>query len=94
MRFHLRVPQGQQYQKPYRTHMIAITKSVRQAFLINILILRESAGCICRRLYDLYRTGYFSLTQDLFIIRNRKFLLGVCLISFAEDMISEDDMIV
>ncbi|VUZ56889.1 unnamed protein product [Hymenolepis diminuta] len=70
-----------------------LARVVHRAFLANILTLRESAGFIIRRIGDLYRAGYFNLSQDLALNRGHKVLLGACLISFAQDSISEDEMI-
>lgn len=66
---------------------------VHRAFFANVLTLRESLGFILRRVFDMYRTGYFNFYQDLAIARGQRVLLGACLISFAQDSISEDEMI-
>nr|CDS27257.1 star lipid transfer protein 7 [Hymenolepis microstoma] len=70
-----------------------LARVIHRAFLANILTLRESAGLMIRRIGDLYRAGYFNFSQDITINRSQKVLLGACLISFAQDSISEDEMI-
>ncbi|KAM7538218.1 hypothetical protein Aperf_G00000071015 [Anoplocephala perfoliata] len=66
---------------------------IRRAFLANVLTLRESAGFIVKRIGDLYRVGCFNVSQDLTVNRGQKVLLCAFLISFAQDSISEDEMI-
>lgn len=68
-------------------------RMVHRAFLANVLTLRESAGFIARRVGDMYRAGYFNLYQELAMSKGQRILLGACVISFAQDSISEDEMI-
>lgn len=70
-----------------------VARMVHRSFLANILTLRESAGFIVRRLGDMYRSGYFNFYQDLALSNAQRVLLGACVISFAQDSISEDEMI-
>ncbi|VDN96466.1 unnamed protein product [Rodentolepis nana] len=70
-----------------------LARFIHRAFLANILTLRESAGLMIRRIGDLYRAGYFNFSQDITLNRGQKVLFGACLISFAQDSISEDEMI-
>lgn len=66
---------------------------ISRGFLANVLTLRESAGFLVKRIGDLYRAGHFSISEDIALNRGQKVLLGACLISFAQDSISEDEMI-
>ena len=61
--------------------------------MANFLTLHESVGFVLRKVFDVYRTGYLNAYQDLGITRGQRVLLGACLISFAQDSISEDEMI-
>lgn len=68
------------------------TRVIHRAFLARFLTLRESAGVLFRRFGDIYRSGCFSFHQDLTTSRGQRILLGACLISFAQDSISEDEI--
>ncbi|BHF64870.1 StAR-related lipid transfer protein 7, mitochondrial [Sparganum proliferum] len=73
--------------------LLMLARNVHRICLANLLTLRESTCLLIRRLVDLHRSGYFLSSQERLVTRSHGFLLGACLISFAQDIISEEEMI-
>nr|VZI15090.1 unnamed protein product [Spirometra erinaceieuropaei] len=73
--------------------LLMLARNVHRICLANLLTLRESTSLLIRRLVDLHRSGYFLSSQEKLVTRSHRFLLGACLISFAQDIISEEEMI-
>uniref|UniRef100_A0A183TL97 START domain-containing protein n=1 Tax=Schistocephalus solidus TaxID=70667 RepID=A0A183TL97_SCHSO len=73
--------------------LLMLARNVHRICLANLLTLRESTCLIFRRLADLHKSGYFLMPQERLMTRSHRFLLGACLLSFAQDIISEEEMI-
>lgn len=89
------IPSPQFSPKPWRPDVEKIkcfTRIIHRALLARFLTLRESACVLYRRFGDIYRSGCFSFHQDFTTSRGQRILLGACLISFAQDSISEDEI--
>lgn len=65
---------------------------IHRALLARLFTLRESAGALFRRFGGIYRAGCFGFHQDFAASRGQRILLATCLISFVQDSISEDEM--
>ncbi|CDS42354.1 star lipid transfer protein 7 [Echinococcus multilocularis] len=70
------------------------TRMIHRALLAKLFTLRESAGALFRRFGGIYRAGCFGFHQDFAASRGQRILLATCLISFVQDSISEDEMMI
>ncbi|VDM30820.1 unnamed protein product [Hydatigera taeniaeformis] len=69
-------------------------RMMRQVFLAKLFTLRNLADMLFKRIGEVYRYGCFSFHQELAASKGQRILLGACLISFAQDSISEDEMMI
>ncbi|KAA3670091.1 uncharacterized protein DEA37_0004828, partial [Paragonimus westermani] len=73
--------------------LLRFCRATQRAVLANLLLLRHSGSLAFRHVYEKCWTLQLCLRTDSRLLQTQRILLGGCLISFAQDKITDEELI-